>query len=114
MAAVTCLSVLEHGVPLVPFLSEVTRILRPGGILALSTDYDENPPQTDGKSAYGQPVHIFSPAQIKDLVANAQHRGLSLLGDLTDLSHDERPVRWRRMGLDFTFILLIFKKSPEP
>ncbi len=31
--AVTCLSVIEHGVPEKPFFKEMSRILKPGGIL---------------------------------------------------------------------------------
>ena len=58
------MSVIEHGVPLEPFLAETARILPPGGLLVVSTDYDQDPPDTAGHTAYGQPVHIFSPAEI--------------------------------------------------
>src|SRR5207253_2093385 len=43
--AVTCMSVIEHGVPLGPFLAESARILKPGGLLVISTDYDQDPPE---------------------------------------------------------------------
>jgi len=105
--AVTCMSVVEHGVPLEPFLAETARILRPGGVLVLSTDYDADPPDTTGISMYGRPVHIFSPAEIRDLVALAATHGLDLAGDLA-LEHAERPVHWVRTGLDYTFIRLSF------
>ena len=80
--AVTCMSVIEHGVPLVPFVTEVARILRPGGLLALSTDYDQDPPDTTGKVAYGVPVKIFGPSDIEELVARASDHGLDLVGEL--------------------------------
>ena len=108
--AVTCMSVIEHGVPVAAFLAETARILRPGGVLALSTDYDQDPPDTTGVTAYGAPVRIFSPADLRDLVATAAALGLELVGELTDevLAHPERPVHWTRTGLDYTFVLLTF------
>jgi SAM-dependent methyltransferase len=107
--AVTCLSVIEHGVPVEAFLTETARILRPGGVLVVSTDYDADPPDTSGISMYGQPVHIFSPAQIRALVATAAGTGLELVGELA-LEHAERPVHWRRTGLDYTFLRLSFRR----
>lgn len=108
--AVTCMSVIEHGVPLEPFLAESARILRPGGLLVVSTDYDQDPPDTTGMTAYGQPVHIFSPADIRQFVALAERHGLRLLGQLA-LEHAERPVHWTRVGLDYTFIRLTFVRN---
>ncbi|HEY2043882.1 MAG TPA: glycosyltransferase, partial [Jatrophihabitans sp.] len=62
--AVTCMSVIEHGVPLQGFVDESARIIRPGGLLIVSTDYDQDPPDTTGKFAYGVQVKIFSPRAI--------------------------------------------------
>jgi len=107
--AVTCMSVIEHGVPLEPFLAESARIIRPGGVLVVSTDYDQNPPDTTGITAYGQPVHIFSPEEIRDLVRIAEKYGLVLKGELA-LEHSERPVHWKRTGLSYTFIRLAFDR----
>lgn len=107
--AVTCLSVIEHGVPVKAFLEESARLLRPGGLLVVSTDYDQDPPDTTGLTAYGQQVHIFSPAEIKELVDTAADHGLRLRGQLA-LEHPERTVHWKRTGLDFTFIRLSFDR----
>lgn len=109
--AITCMSVIEHGVPLRPFLAESARVLRPGGVLCVSTDYDQDPPDTRGVSAYGTPVHIFGPDEIRDLIAQASSLGLELVGEDLDLSHAERPVHWKRTGLDYTFILLTFRRA---
>ncbi len=110
--AVTCLSVIEHGVPLEGFLAESARILRPGGVLVVSTDYDQDPPDTSGITMYGQPVHIFSPAEVRDVVTAAAAHGLELLGDLDGaLSHAERPVHWARTGLDYTFLRVTFRRT---
>lgn len=111
--AVTCMSVIEHGVPIEPFLRESARVLRPGGVLCVSTDYDQEPPDTTGRTAYGSEVRIFGPADIRELVATADAVGLDLVGDLSTsdaLSHEERPVHWERVGLDYTFILLTFQR----
>jgi len=108
--AVTCLSVIEHGVPVEPFLKESARILRTGGVLVVSTDYDRDPPDTTGKQAYGVPVHIFSPHEIRELVDLAAGHGLRLRGELR-LDNAERPVHWARTGLDYTCIRLTFDRD---
>jgi hypothetical protein len=101
--------VIEHGVPLDGFARESARILRVGGLLVVSTDYDQNPPDTTGKTAYGTPVRIFGPDDIREFVKTAESHGLELLGDLR-LQHAERPVHWTRTGLDYTFIRLSFRR----
>jgi SAM-dependent methyltransferase len=108
--AITCMSVIEHGVPVKEFLTESARLLRPGGILSVSTDYDQSPPDTTGGTAYGVPVHIFGPDEIRGMVETAAGQGLALVGDL-QLEHRERPVHWKRTGLDYTFILLSFRRE---
>jgi SAM-dependent methyltransferase len=108
--AVTCLSVLEHGVPVEAFLKESARLLRGGGVLVLSTDYDRHPQDTAGAYAYGAPVHIFGPDEIEELVELAAGVGLRLRGPLR-LDNAERPVHWRRVDLHFTFLRLTFDRS---
>jgi SAM-dependent methyltransferase len=107
--AVTCMSVIEHGVPLGAFFAQAARVLRPGGVLVVSTDYDADPPDTNGIMMYGRPVMIFSPDMIRELVQLAAGKGLALIGQL-NLEHAERPVHWRRTGLDYTFVRLTFRR----
>jgi SAM-dependent methyltransferase len=107
--AITCLSVIEHGVPLEAFVAESARILRPGGLLVVSTDYDRDPPDTSGQTAYGVPVKIFGPEDILKFVELARAEGLELVGE-PKLNHEQRPVRWSRTGLDYTFIRLTFSR----
>lgn len=111
--AVTCMSVIEHGVPVPAFLAESARVLRRGGLLCLSTDYDQSPPDTTGLTAYGGPIRIFGPDDVREMVAQAAAVGLDLVGDLSApgaLDHPERPVHWARTGLDYTFVLLSFRR----
>lgn len=103
--AVTCLSVIEHGVALRPFFTETARVLRPGGVLSVSTDYAREPPDTSGLQAYGVPVRVFGPADLHAMVDIADEVGFDLIGEL-DPAHRESPVHWRRTGLRFTFALL--------
>ncbi len=108
--AITCMSVIEHGVPLEGFLAESARLLRPGGVLVVSTDYDQDPPDTAGITAYGTAVRIFGPDDIRAFVDTAARHGLTLLGDL-NLDHEQRVVHWKRTGLDYTFLRVSFVKA---
>lgn len=110
--AITCMSVIEHGVPLEAFVAESARILRPGGLLVVSTDYDQDPPDTTGKTAYGVPVKIFGPDDIRKFVELAAAEGLDLVGELK-LNHEQRPVHWKRTGLRYTFIRLTFSRRGD-
>jgi hypothetical protein len=105
--AITCMSVIEHGVPLAAFAGEAARLLRPGGLLVVSTDYDQQPPDTTGVTAYGAPVQIFGPDDVRAFVETASEAGLALMGGLT-LEHPQRPVHWKRTGLNYTFIRVTF------
>jgi SAM-dependent methyltransferase len=112
--AITCLSVIEHGVDLTAFFKEAARLLRPGGILVTSTDFSCEPIDTAGRTAYGVPVQIFIPSEIAAALRTAQSFGLEPTGDL-DLSCNERPVNWKRlgrpMGLHYTFVVFTLQKS---
>jgi SAM-dependent methyltransferase len=110
--AITCMSVVEHGVLLEAFVAESARILRPGGLLVVSTDYDQDPSDTTGKTAYGVPVKIFGLDDILKFVERAAAEGLDLVGELK-LNHEERPVHWKRTGVDYTFIRLTFTRRGD-
>ena len=110
--AVTCLSVIEHGVPIPEFLAEAARLLRPGGVLVISTDYDADPPDTTGHTAYGAPVHIFSPAEIDDLIKHADKAGFDLDGS-SPLTTPSVRCTGSASACDFTFIRITFTRRAQ-
>jgi SAM-dependent methyltransferase len=107
--AVACLSVIEHGVDEDAFLKEMSRILKPGGLLVVSCDYFAEPTQTAGLTAYGTPVRVFDRARIQKLLDKADAYGLSSTSPV-DLECGERVISWRRLNLAFTFLLLAFRR----
>lgn len=108
--AITCLSVIEHGVNLESYFCEMSRILKPGGVLITSTDYFETKVDTRGQMAYGVPIHIFTREEIVEALEIASRFGLSLMGSL-DLSTVEKVVDWNRYGLNFTYIIFSLRKT---
>jgi SAM-dependent methyltransferase len=100
-AAVTCLSVIEHGVPVQPFFAEMRRVIAPGGYLIISTDFWHEPIDTGEKQAFGHPVKIFTPSGVEALIDAAEEFGFQRTGVL-DYRCEEQVVCW--LGLRYTFI----------
>jgi SAM-dependent methyltransferase len=107
--AVTCLSVIEHGVDVTAYFREMSRVLKPKGLLITSVDYFESPIDAKGKEAYGGPVHIFSGEEVLGALRIANAHGFVATGPL-DLSCEERPVTWSRVGLQYTFLVFAMAK----
>ncbi len=105
--AITCLSVIEHGVEWSQFFKEMSRVIKPGGTLIISTDFFCDKVDTEGLSAYDSDVLIFDTNEIKKLVRVASSHDLELASNL-DMECKERVVTWSRLGLSYTFIILIF------
>jgi SAM-dependent methyltransferase len=107
--AITCMSVIEHGVPLRPYFEEMFRLLKPGGLLITSTDYYPDPIDTGGQVAHGAPVKIFSKREAEEMLAVAQECGFEPTGPI-DLSCSERPVQWKQYRLELTFLIFTLRK----
>lgn len=108
-AGATCLSVIEHGVPLEAYFREMARIIRPGGLLITSTDYFETPVDTHGAKAYGASVHVFSRAEIEEALKLAESFGFDLVAPL-DFDSPEKVVAWPEHSLRYTFIVFTLRK----
>lgn len=109
--AITCLSVIEHGVPLENYFREMHRLLKPGGLLITSTDYYPTPIDTREMCAHGSPIRIFSKPEIQSALSLAESIGLKPTGHL-DLECEERPIRWDTYGLEYSFVLFTLQKTP--
>ncbi len=108
--AVTCLSVLEHGVDIEACFREMARVLKPGGLLVISVDFWETPVDARGQRAHGEPVRVLTPADVTAAVASAGRHGFALVAPL-DLTVGERVVHWERYDLRYTFALLSFRRA---
>lgn len=108
--AVACLSVVEHGVDLPAYFREMSRILKPGGVLVTSTDYFEAATDTRGLKAYGVPIRIFQKADVVAAVETAEACGLRLTGPI-DFACNQRVVRWAQYDLSYSFIVFAMTKA---
>lgn len=107
--AITCLSVVEHGVDLEAYFRSMSRILKPNGVLITSTDYWEGPIDTEGRQVYGVPVHVFTRQEILHAIQLAERSGLILTGPI-DLTCNEKVVHWKEVDLDYTFLVFTLRK----
>lgn len=109
-AAVTCMSVVEHGVDTAAFFAEAARILRPGGLLLLSTDYWPEKIDVGSLRRFAE-AHaddrILDRAELEALYGEAEHAGLQLDGR-PDLAAVEAPIT--ADGFRYTFAMLAFHR----
>jgi len=111
--AVTCVSVIEHNVDLEKFCSEMRRVLRPGGLLLVSTDYWNEPIDCSGIYPYGVEageMHIFSAQELDDFVELAARHDLKICSPFDPTTRD-KAVRWDRVDRDYTFAFLAFRRK---
>lgn len=107
--AVGCMSVIEHGVNLNAFFSEMKRIIRIGGTLIVSTDYWKDKVVNEkGIVAYGVPILIYSAEEILELITIAANNSFKLTSDPLDLEVEEHTVSWH--GFEYTFVILGFER----
>ena len=111
--AIASVSVIEHGVDLQSFFKEMSRILRPGGRLLISTDYWNDPIDCSGIYPYGVEhgeMKIFTAKEAAAFIETAARFGLQPTSDV-DLKTSERAVRWNRVDRDYTFLFIAFEKQ---
>jgi len=103
-AAISSISVIEHGVPLDRLARELGRLLQPRGVFVFSADYWPDEIRVEGTEAFGLPWRILSRADILDFIGLAAREGLHPLADPSEALRaiDERPVEWH--GYRYTFM----------
>jgi len=109
--AITCISVIEHGVDEDKYFKEMNRILKDGGILITSTDYWETRINTDNLVAYNNPVFVYDKDSVEKLLEKAYNNGFKLYGPDIDLECQDKVVTWKKFDLKFTFIIFCIQKK---
>jgi SAM-dependent methyltransferase len=107
-AAITAISVIEHGFDSSQLLLELSRLLRPGGYFIASFDYWPTKIDTAGISLFGLHWQIFSESEIRRFIADARTYGLAPQGEIA-LGASEKVVQWAGRG--YTFGWLVLQKS---
>ena len=108
--AATSLSVIEHGVDLEAFAAEAARILRPGGLLVVSTDYWPAPIDVGGLRRFAKADRIFDRAGLEAFCGTAEGAGLRLLGE-PELEAGEPVIE--SDGFRYTYALLAFRREGQ-
>ena len=107
-AAITAISVIEHGFSNRPLLSEVSRLLRSGGYFIASFDYWPDKIDTTGISIFGMDWRIFSETEVLAFLDEAQTYHLTSCGTV-NLDANESIMQFA--GKRYTFAWLALQKS---
>ncbi len=106
-AAVTAISVIEHGFQPRPLLSELSRLLRIGGYFVASFDYWPEKVDTSSVRLFGMDWRIFSRQEVSEFLEEARAFGFEPLGPLR---YDVRDAAVHWEGRDYTFGWLVLQK----
>ncbi len=109
LGALTCLSVIEHGVDARAFFGRAARLLEPGGRLMLTTDYWRTPIDTTGLVAFGRPWTIASRKTIDSWLDWAAGLGLEPDGRV-DLDAQDAPIAWNGRSYTFLWLALVRRR----
>lgn len=107
---ITSTSVIEHGFNSQALLTEMVRLLRPGGYFIASFDYWPEKIDTSGVPFFGMDWKIFSRQEVLAFIEEARRYGFSPCGKI-DLDAKERPVECE--GRQYTFAWLALRKGVE-
>jgi len=107
----TSMSVIEHGVDLHRFLNEAARLVKPGGVLIVSTDYWPTPidigPLRRVTTSHG-PDRIFDRVAIQRLCTAAGNAGFMVPVSL-ELDAADAVVTFA--GFRYTFLVLALRRN---
>lgn len=103
------ISVIEHGVDLDAFFREAYRLLKPNGLLFVTTDYWQHKISIDSSiQPFGLSWSIFSQPEIEEAIELARTHGFTVDQNREIPACTETTVSWYEK--DYTFIALTFKK----
>jgi SAM-dependent methyltransferase len=109
-AAITAMSVIEHGFNGKLLLAEASRVLRPRGYFIASFDYWPEKVDTSGISIFGMDWKIFSEQEVQAFLDEAVNHDLYPHGEIK-LEGRQRPIR--SADKDYTFAWLVLQKRPS-
>lgn len=107
-AAITAISVIEHGFDGEALAREVERLLKPGGFFIASMDYWPEKIATDGIDMFGMSWTIFSAGEIQSFIDLARAHGLRPHGPL-QFEGQDRPISC--LDRNYTFGWLVLQKQ---
>lgn len=103
-------SVIEHGTDLDAFFKEAHRLLKPEGLLFVTTDYWADKIVIDDSiRPFGLTWSIFSEAEIQAAIAVANEHHFALKQNVKIPACAAETVSWYEKS--YTFIALVFEKS---
>lgn len=107
-AAITAVSVIEHGFRSGALLKEISRLLMPGGFFVASFDYWPEKIDTTGCKMFDTDWRIFSREEVLAFIEEAKGYGLSACGPV-DLEAEEALIEVS--GKNYTFGWIALQKS---
>jgi SAM-dependent methyltransferase len=107
-AAITAISVIEHGFDGAALSAEVARLLQPGGFFVASFDFWLEKISTQGQDIFGMSWTIFSREDVERFLAAAAAHGLKPFGPMNYASAG-KPISC--FGRDYTFAWMVLRKQ---
>jgi SAM-dependent methyltransferase len=111
-AGISAISVIEHGVPDEKLCSEVSRLLRPGGVFVFTTDYWPQKIVTTERM-FDLDWRVFDAGEIEALVAVASSHDLHPVSDPSRLIRQTGDPPIRFAGKDYTFLYGAFVRGDQ-
>ena len=107
-SAITSISVIEHGFKQRALLTEMSRLLAPGGYFIASFDYWPDKIDTTGVKFFDIEWTIFSKQEINTFTTDAASYDLYPVGEMNQLG-SERPIKCG--GREYTFGWMALRKK---
>ena len=107
---ITSTSVIEHGFNGKALLTEMSRLLRPGGYFIASFDYWPEKIDTTGIPFFGMDWKIFSEQEVLSFIREAAAYRLTPCGEV-QLKTQDKPITCAKRS--YTFAWLALRKSAE-